>query len=326
MSVLVTGGAGYIGGFVTRELRRQGHDVVVVDDLSTGTREAVGDAELAVFDVGDGPRLRSIMRDRGVDAVIHLAALKSVAESWVDPAGYLDVNVGKTIALLAAMRDADVGILIYSSSCSIYGDASTLPVDESLPAAPMNPYAQSKWLAEQAIAMAATNGGLRHASLRYFNAAGAEFDGGIGEPLEGSVNLVPMVMKAALGLEPAIVIYGTDYPTPDGTAIRDYIHVKDLADAHVRALDYLRADGSSIVLNLGTGSGTSVRDLVGAAELASGRPIPVTLAPRRQGDPAALWAANELARRTLGWAPRYGIEEIVASAWRWHARAHAPAS
>ena len=303
MSVLVSGGAGYIGGFVTRELRRRDRDVVVVDDLSTGRREAVGDAELVEMDVGDRVALRTLMVDRQVEAVIHLAALKSVAESWVHPVRYLEVNVGKTVSLLAAMGDAGVGNLIYSSSCSIYGDAAILPVDETQPAAPMNPYARSKWLAEQAIEMAMSGRGSRYAALRYFNAAGAEPDGSLGEPLEGAVNLVPMVMKAALGLEPAFVIYGTDYATSDGTAVRDYVHVKDLADAHVRALDYLLDGGGSLTLNLGTGTGTSVREIVGATERAAGQSIRVTEAPRRPGDPAALWAANDLARRTLGWVP-----------------------
>jgi UDP-glucose-4-epimerase GalE len=321
VSILVTGGAGYIGGFVTRELRRQDRDVVVVDDLSSGTPAAVGDAELVRLDVGDQGALRALMRDRGVDAVIHLAALKSVADSWREPMRYLEVNVGKTVSLLAAMADAGVDMLIYSSSCSIYGDATELPVDEAAPAAPLNPYARSKWLAEQAMGLAGSSRGLRHVALRYFNAAGAEPDGRIGEPLEGAVNLVPMVMKAALGIERAVTVHGTDYPTPDGTAIRDYVHVVDLADAHLRALDYLRAGGASVALNLGTGVGTSVRELIQATERASGRSIPVAAGPRRAGDPVALWAANERAGATLGWVPRHGIDDIVTSAWAWHSGA-----
>jgi UDP-glucose-4-epimerase GalE len=320
VSVLVTGGAGYIGGFVTRALRRLGRDVVVVDDLSAGRREAAGDADVVQLDIRDRPALGAVMTERGVDAVVHLAALKSVGESWLQPSRYLDVNVGGTISLLGAMADAGVATLIFSSSCSIYGDAAVLPVDELQPAAPMNPYAQSKWLAEQAIGLAATRRGVRHVALRYFNAAGAEPDGSVGEPLEGAVNLVPVVMKVALGMSPSVVIYGTDYPTPDGTAIRDYVHVHDLADAHVRALAYLELGGTSIALNLGTGVGTSVRELVDAAERATGAPIPVTTAPRRDGDPAALWAATGLAERTLGWSAVRRIDEIVASAWAWHRR------
>ena len=318
--MLVTGGAGYIGGFVTRALRRVGREVVVVDDLSAGRREAAGDAAIVQMDIRDRAGLGALMTERRIDAVLHLAALKSVGESWLEPVRYLDVNVGGTIALLGAMADAGVATLIFSSSCSIYGDAAVLPVDESQPAAPMNPYAQTKWLAEQTIGLAATRGGVRYVALRYFNAAGAEADGSEGEPLEGAVNLVPVVMKVALGMSPSVVMYGTDYPTPDGTAIRDYVHVHDLADAHVRALDYLETGGASIALNLGTGVGSSVREIVDATERASGMPIPVTAAPRRDGDPAALWAATGLAERTLGWSSSRGIDEIVATAWAWHRR------
>lgn len=319
MRLLITGGAGYIGGFVTRELVRRGHEVVVVDDLSGGHREAAGDARVIVGDFGDREMVRELLATQEIHAVLHFAGLKSVAESWEQPLRYLDVNVGKTIALLGAMDDANVELLVYSSSCAIYGAATQLPVDETQPPAPMNPYAQTKWLAEQALQLAAASSSLRYTALRYFNAAGADPEGTAGEDLERSVNLIPMVMKTALGLDQVVVIHGTDYPTADGSAVRDYVHVIDLAEAHARALDYLSTGGQSIALNIGTGRGTSVKEVVAEARRASGRPIPAVGRQRRPGDPPAMWADVDLARRTLGWESRHGIEEIVSSAWSWHA-------
>jgi UDP-glucose-4-epimerase GalE len=317
MRLLVTGGAGYIGGFATRLLDRLGHEVVVVDDLSSGRPENVGGAELVTMDVGD-PRMRALLTERRIEGVLHFAARKSVAESWTQPDLYREVNVTGTATLLDAMARAGVGVLVYSSSCSIYGDVERLPVDESASAAPMNPYAETKWLAEREIERAAREANLRFVNLRYFNAAGAELDGSRGEPLEQAENLVPMVMKAALGMLPSLAIYGTDYPTPDGTAVRDYVHVLDLAEVHARAIDYLRAGGPSVPLNVGTGSGTSVREVVRVTEEVSGRHVPVVETDRRPGDPAAIWADVRLAERTLGWRSKLGIDEILSSAWRWH--------
>jgi UDP-glucose 4-epimerase len=318
MKLLVTGGAGYIGGFVTRMLRRQDHEVTVVDDLSSGRQAAAGDASLVPLDFGDRPAVGRLMREHEIEAVLHFAGLKSVAQSWDEPGRYLDVNVARTISLANAMADAGVNLLVYSSSCAIYGDATSPPFDESAPAAPLNPYARTKWLAEQALECAAEDGALRYVALRYFNAAGAEFDGSAGEELAGAVNLVPVVMKAALGMVPAVEIYGTDYPTHDGTAVRDYVHVLDLAEAHVRSIEYLCSGSRSIRLNVGTGTGTSVRQIVAETERVTGRPIAVVESDRRAGDPAAVWASVELADRTLGWRSRYGVDDIVRSAWAWH--------
>jgi UDP-glucose 4-epimerase len=317
MKLLVTGGAGYIGGFVTRMLCRRGHEVTVVDDLSRGRRVAAGDASLVSLDFGDRPAMGRLMREREVEAVLHFAGLKSVAQSWDEPGRYLDVNVARTISVLNAMADADVQMLVYSSSCAIYGNA-TPPIDETSPAAPLNPYARTKWLAEQALECAAEGRLLRYVALRYFNAAGAEVDGSAGEELVGGENLVPMVMKVALGMAPHLEIYGTDYATPDGTAVRDYIHVLDLAEAHVRSLEYLYGGKPSVCLNVGTGTGTSVRQIVAETERVVGQPIAVIESSRRTGDPAVVWASVELADRTLGWRSRYRVDEIVRSAWAWH--------
>jgi UDP-glucose-4-epimerase GalE len=320
MRVLVTGGAGYIGGFVTRLLRRAGNLVVVIDDLSTGNLSAAADADLIVADLCSEGRVREVLSDHNVDAVIHLAGLKSVAESWVEPNRYHRVNVEGTAALLRAMRDAGVRMLVYSGTCAVYGIPARLPVDEAEPAAPLNPYGETKWRAEEAIRGASSDWGLRHCVLRYFNAAGAETDGSAGESLDRATNLIPVVMKVALGYSPVVPIYGTDYETPDGTAIRDYIHVLDLAEAHVRALDYLSSGGESIALNLGSGRGTSVLELVAAARRVTGRPIQAIAAPRRDGDPPAIWADPSCAASVLGWHAEYGVEQIVETAWRWHSR------
>ena len=320
MRLLVTGGAGYIGGFVTRMLCRQGHDVTVVDDLSAGHPAAVSDASMLAFDFGDRPRLGALLRERDIEAVLHFAGLKSVEQSWGQPRRYLDVNVARTISLLNAMDDGGVQTLIYSSSCAIYGNATRLPVDENSEISPLNPYARTKWLAEQALQCAAEDGRLRYVALRYFNAAGAELDGSAGETLSGAVNVIPMVMKAALGVLPHFRINGTDYETDDGTAVRDYVHVLDLAEAHLAALAYLRSGGESASINVGTGTGTSVRQIVSETQRVSGRTIPVIESERRVGDPAAIWAGVGIAERTLDWRSRYGLDEIVRSAWEWHSR------
>jgi UDP-glucose 4-epimerase len=320
MRLLVTGGAGYIGGFVARQLKAHGHDVTVVDDLSSGHPKAAGDATLVIADVGDRVAIGELLRAGRVEAVLHFAGLKSVAESWTEPDRYFDVNVNKTVSLLRAMADTGVSMLVYSSSCAVYGESARQPIDETAAVAPLNLYARSKWLAEESIADAARNGALSYVALRYFNAAGADPEGNAGEILAGASNLIPMVMKVALGILPHVEIYGTDYPTPDGTAVRDYVHVLDLASAHERSLEYLCGGGASVTVNVGTGRGTSVRQVVAATERISGRPLTVIESDRRAGDPAMAWTSADLAHHVLGWRSRRGIEEILSSAWRWHSR------
>jgi UDP-glucose-4-epimerase GalE len=320
LRLLVTGGAGYIGGFATRLLIREGHQVVVVDDLSSGRRGAVGEAELVVADITDSAAMSRVLGDFVPHAVLHFSALKSVADSWHEPDRYHAVNVLGTRTLLEAMRRAGVSALVYSGSCSIYGLPDALPVVESQPAAPLNPYGESKWLAELEIAKAHDDWGLRYCTLRYFNAGGAAADGSIGESLLGSSNLVPVVMRTALGLAPTVPVFGTDFETADGTAIRDYVHVADLATAHARALEYLMGGGNAAAVNVGTGSGHSVLEVISLAEQVTNRQIPFTDAGRRDGDAPAIWADVTLGQRLLGWRAAHGITDILDSAWRWHSR------
>jgi UDP-glucose 4-epimerase len=315
--VLVTGGAGYIGSETVRLLMARGHEPVVLDTLERGDRAAVDEAPLIVGSVANAILVEATLRERAIDAVIHFAALKSVEASFIDPAGYFGTNVGGSFALLGAMGRAGVTRLVYSSSCAVYGSPSDLPVRETSALRPENPYGETKLLVERALRWF-DGAGLRSVSLRYFNAAGASFDGRHGEDWTDAPNLVPVVIKAALGRGPAVRILGSDYPTPDGTAVRDYVHVADLAEAHLLAVEAL-ADGlPSTTLNLGTGQGSSVRAVIDAVGAASGQPVPVVAAARRAGDPAAIWADAELAGTVLGWRARYRLDAIVETAWRWH--------
>jgi UDP-glucose 4-epimerase len=318
--VLVTGGAGYIGSHAVQALTQRGHEPVVVDDLSTGHRGSVPEVRLIVADCGDRGVMDSILRDERPDAVIHFAALKSVEESVADPARYFDHNVGKTIALLESMHAAGVRRFVYSSSAAVYGVPDELPIREDAPLRPLNPYGESKRTVETMLDWIARAGRIDYAALRYFNAAGAADDGSRGEDWSAATNLIPLVMKAALGATPAIRVFGTDYPTPDGTAIRDYVHVADLAEAHVRALECLAAGERSFVVNLGTGHGASVAEVIAATARVSGRDVPVEYAPRRPGDMPAIWADSSQAAAILGWRATRDLDDIVSSAWRWHSR------
>jgi UDP-glucose 4-epimerase len=319
MRLLVTGGAGYIGSVVAAQLLEAGHHVVVLDSLEQGHRGAVpAGAELVEVDLGDAPAVAEALDD-GFDGVLHFAARALVGESVAHPERYWRTNVGGTLNLLDAMRAAGVQRLVFSSTCATYGEPETLPIVEEAPERPTNPYGASKLAVDRMIADHCTAHGLGAISLRYFNVAGAV--GPLGEDHDPETHIVPNVLRVALGQHEHVEVYGTDYPTPDGTAIRDYIHVEDLAGAHLLALDGIEP-GRHRVLNLGNGAGFSVRQVVEAARRVTGHEIPVKPAPRRSGDPPELVAASERIRAELGWQPRKpGLEEIIADAWAWH-RAH----
>jgi UDP-glucose-4-epimerase GalE len=318
MTTLVTGGAGYIGSHTVRELRRIGREVVVLDSLELGRADAVIDAPLIVGDIADGPLVEEVCRDHGVTDVVHFAAYKNVGESMRSPGPYWINNVAGTVHLVEALIRADVKRLVFSSSCSVYGTPSVVPVDERAAIAPESVYAQTKATVEQILAFYGLTSGVRAVSLRYFNAAGASADARIGEDWTEALNLIPVAMKCLLQDGEPLQVFGDDYDTPDGTCIRDYIHVDDLARAHVKALDHLDADGHSIALNVGTGVGSSVLDVLRAIERIAGRPVPHIVVPRRVGDPVATFADPTLARETLGWSAELGLESIVDSAYRWH--------
>lgn len=317
MRILVTGGAGYIGAQTVRLLRRRGDEVVVLDDLSTGHAEAIDGPHLVVGSIGDGALLERLLAT-GVAGVIHLAALKSTEDSLRDPGRYFATNMGGTLAVLRAAALVGVRWLVYSSTCAVYGTPDELPVRETCPPRPENPYGESKLLGERMLPWFDRSAGLRSVSLRYFNAAGADPAADLGEDWGRASNLIPQVMKAALGHDGPLQVFGSDYPTPDGTAIRDYVHVVDLAEAHLRALDYLAAGGASTTLNVGSGHGASVREVVDLAGRVIGQAVPVVDGPRRPGDPPAIWADGTRAREVLGWEARFDLEGIIRTAWRWH--------
>ncbi|MEK6720748.1 MAG: UDP-glucose 4-epimerase GalE [Chloroflexota bacterium] len=319
MRILVTGGAGYIGSATVRRLLGGPHTPIVLDTLEHGHRPSIEGARLVVGDVRDVALVRGLLVDEGIEAVIHFAALKAVDESMTDPIRYLGTNVGGTLALLEAMNGSDARDIVFSSTCAVYGTPAQLPVRETAPLAPENPYGATKQIAEDLLRWSQA-GGIRAIALRYFNAAGAAPGGHHGEDWTAAANLIPLVLRVALGRSPTLRIFGTDYPTPDGTAVRDYVHVDDLADAHVLALEHLVGGGTTGVLNLGTGRGTSVSEIVDLARSVTGRPIATENAPRRPGDPAAIWADTSLANDRLGWTARHDLRAIVESAWAWHSR------
>jgi UDP-arabinose 4-epimerase len=320
-SVLVTGGAGYIGSHACKALARAGYRPVVFDNISRGHREAVRWGPLIGGDIADRDRLAAALDEHEISAVMHFAAYAYVGESMADPAIYYRNNLGGTLSLLEAMREAAVDTLVFSSTCATYGRPDSVPIRETAPQRPVNPYGETKLAMERALHWYAEAYGLRSVSLRYFNAAGADPDGEIGEMHEPETHLVPLVLQTALEQRSHIEVYGTDYPTPDGTAIRDYIHVQDLAEAHLRALEYLLAGGGSAAVNLGTGRGHSVREVVRVAETISGRRVACHDASRRAGDPPVLVADASLAAELLGWRAQISdLETIVRTALAWHAR------
>ena len=322
MRVLVTGGAGYIGSVVTETLLAQGHDVVVLDNLTRGHRDVVPERVPFVHaDLQDGAAVRDALARHRIEGVVHMAADSQVGESMTDPAKYYRNNLGGGLALLEAMRERGVPHLVLSSTCATYGEPAKQPIEESDPTAPTNPYGETKLALEQAMKWYAHGHGLRFVSLRYFNAAGATER--CGERHEPETHLIPLVLQAVAGQRPHVTVFGQDYPTRDGTCVRDYIHVSDLAEAHVLALELLGRGGGPAIYNLGCGGdGYTVREVVQVAERVTGRRVPVQIGARRPGDPAVLVAASDRIRRELGWRPRFqSLDEIVASAWRWM-RAH----
>jgi UDP-glucose 4-epimerase len=320
MRVLVVGGAGYIGSHMVKMLGDRGHEVATYDNLSSGFREAVLRGALIEADLGDVPRLREVVAS-GFDAVMHFASCIEVGESVRLPGKYYRNNVANALNLVDAMVAAGVGKLIFSSTAAVFGDPQAQRVDESHPRSPINPYGRSKAMVEDMLGDFDRAHGLRSVSLRYFNAAGADPAGQLGERHEPETHLIPLVLQAASGRRTHIDVFGRDYPTPDGTCVRDYVHVEDLCRAHLLALEYLASGGASTAFNLGNGDGFSVQEVIDAAARVSGRRIASQDRPRRAGDPARLVADATRARQVLGWQPRYaGLEDIIAHAWRWESR------
>ena len=324
--ILVTGGAGYIGAHACKALARAGYVPVTYDNLVYGHAEAVRWGPLVVGELADHGLLRDTLNEFEIEAVMHFAAFTYVGESMTRPEIYFRNNVVNSLGLLEAMQEAGVRQIVFSSTCATYGVPEVVPISEDAPQRPLNPYGEGKLMVERALHWYGHAHGFRHVALRYFNAAGADPDGEIGEAHDPETHLIPLVLEAALGQRSHIEIFGTDYATPDGTAIRDYIHVQDLAEAHVLALGHLRQNGSSLALNLGTGTGYTVRQVVAAAERISGRRVPRLESARRPGDPPELVADARQARRLLGWTPRLSdLDSILSTAWAWHSRAAADA-
>lgn len=322
-TVLVTGGAGYVGSHCCKALQAAGYRPVVFDNLSTGHRDLVRWGPLVEGDVRDTAAVAAAIAEHRPVAAMHFAALALVGESTAHPDRYYDVNVGGTLSLLRALAGAGIGALVFSSTCAVYGQPDSGRIAEDTPRQPVNPYGFTKLACERMMADLEAAGGPRHAPLRYFNAAGADPDGETGEHHDNETHIIPIVLDVALGRRDHVAIMGTDYPTPDGSAVRDYVHVSDLADAHVRALRRLLDGGPSLAFNLGTGTGTSVREIVAAAAGVTGRSIACRESPRRAGDPPRLVASAGRAAGELGWTPRRSdITTIVADAWDWHQRRH----
>ncbi len=318
MKILVTGGAGYIGSHAVRQLKKAGHRVVVLDNLVYGHREFVLREELVVGDLEDRNLIERLFTEHVFDGVMHFAAYAHVGESVENPLKYYRNNVACTLHLLDCMIRHSVMFFVFSSTCATYGTPMRLPLTEDHPQNPINPYGRTKLIVEQILSDLDASHGLKFVSLRYFNAAGADPDGGIGEDHDPETHLIPLVLDAAMGRLPAITIFGTDYPTADGTCIRDYIHVTDLADAHVLALQYLMDHGRSGAFNLGNGAGFSVKEVIAACEAVTRREVPVRYGDRRKGDPAALIGCAQRAQEALGWRPRFNrLETIVETTWKW---------
>ena len=319
MNVLVTGGAGYIGSHTCKALAQQGHEVLVYDNLSTGFRELVRWGRLEHGDIRDSRRLRQVVRDFRPDGVIHFASSIAVGESVRDPGKYYDNNVVGSLRLLETLRDEGVERLVVSATAAVYGLPDVTPIPEQAAKSPINPYGRTKFVMEWMLEDFAAAHGLHWMALRYFNAAGGDPDGETGECHDPETHLIPNVLRAIDGQIPALRLFGDDYDTPDGTCIRDYVHVSDLASAHVLALEHLARGGASMPLNLGTGVGVSVREIVETAERVTGKTVPYVIEGRRPGDPARLVADATQAMRVLGWKPCHAdLADIISTAWAWH--------
>ncbi|MEB3210981.1 MAG: UDP-glucose 4-epimerase GalE [Leptolyngbyaceae bacterium] len=327
-TILVTGGAGYIGSHAVLALQRAGYHVVVLDNLVYGHQdivETVLNVELEIGDTNDRDFLDHVFSKHQVSAVMHFAAYTYVGESVKDPGKYYRNNVNGTLTLLEAMVAASVNKIVFSSTCATYGEPQAIPMDETHPQNPISPYGTTKWMVEKVLADFDRAHELKSVCFRYFNAAGADPDGKTGEDHDPETHLIPLVLQAAMGIRKSISIFGTDYPTPDGTCVRDYIHVSDLADAHVLGLSYLLEGGDSNVFNLGNGNGFSVREVIETARQVTGREIEAVECDRRPGDPPSLVGSSEKAKRILGWSPQYvDLSDIVSHAWQWHQKRHAP--
>ena len=318
MSILVTGGAGYIGSHCVAALVSRGIDTVVVDNLSKGHREALKGGRLYVGDVGDRVFLEDVFRREHIEAVIHFAAFSLVGESMSVPEQYFRNNCMAGLTLVDTMVKYGVPYLIFSSTAATYGEPEKQPIEEGDRTEPTNPYGATKLAIENMLKWCDCAYNIRYVALRYFNAAGSDTEAGIGEDHNPESHLIPLVMKTALGQRDHIGIFGEDYPTPDGTCVRDYIHVKDLAEAHLLALEYLERGGSSDVFNLGNGAGYSVREIIETARRITGKEIKAVAEPRRGGDPSVLIASNKKAAQVLGWKPVLGLDQIISDAWAWH--------
>ncbi|GGA41442.1 UDP-glucose 4-epimerase GalE [Paenibacillus physcomitrellae] len=319
MAILVTGGAGYIGSHTVAELLDKGEEVVVLDNLQTGHREALLGGKLYEGDLRDKELLKRLFTENSIDAVIHFAANSLVGESMQNPVKYYDNNVYGTLCLLEAMQQAGVSKIVFSSTAATYGEPEKVPIEETDRTAPTNVYGETKLSMETMMGWFDRVLGIKYVALRYFNAAGAHASGKIGEDHQPETHLIPLILQTALGQRESIAVFGDDYPTEDGTCIRDYIHVSDLADAHLRAVDYLRSGGESNVFNLGSGNGFSVNQVISKVKEVTGVDFAVEVKPRRAGDPAVLIASSGKARSVLGWNPqRENLDDIIASAWQWH--------
>lgn len=319
-AILVTGGAGYIGSHAVRALANLNYKVIVLDNLVYGHKDAIVNPEVKLIegDISNKALVKDIIKTYNIEAVMHFAAYAYVGESVTDPTKYYNNNLASSILLLDAMHEAGCKNIIFSSTCASYGTPKYIPIDENHPQDPINPYGASKWMLERVIKDYHHAYGINYAFLRYFNASGCSVDGLIGEDHDPEPHLIPLILKAIKGERDAITVFGTDYETPDGTCVRDYIHVEDLADAHIKAFAYLLAGKGPVICNLGTGIGYSVKEMIDAAERATGLKVPVKYGERRPGDPSFLVANAEKAFNELGWKARYtNIEEIIATAWKW---------